>query len=83
MAEVAATEASRHLARLLDAVEHRGDSYTIVRHGRAVARLMPLDEPRGRAVKALLRARPDDPTWAAELRALRDGLADEERRWPG
>lgn len=81
MREVSATEASRRLSSLLDAVEHSGDSYTIVRHGRAIARLEPVRGPSGREVRRLLADGPDDPEWAAELRELRRGLGSEERIW--
>ena len=42
MPDVTATEASRNFADLLDAVEHRGERYRIVRRGRAVAQLEPI-----------------------------------------
>jgi prevent-host-death family protein len=38
---IGAYEAKTHLPRLLDQVE-RGDSVTITKHGRAVARLVPV-----------------------------------------
>ena len=38
--EIQATEAKAHLAELLRAVE-RGESFSITRHGRAVAQLVP------------------------------------------
>ena len=38
--EIQATEAKAHLAELLRAVE-RGESFSITRHGRAVAHLVP------------------------------------------
>lgn len=41
MAEVTATEAARTFADLLDAVEHRGERFTIVRRAKAIARLQP------------------------------------------
>jgi prevent-host-death family protein len=83
MREITATEASRHFARLLDAVEHDGDAFTIVRHGRAVARLEPARVLSGRALRELLAATPVDEDWADELRALRDELRPQERDWPG
>lgn len=81
MPDVRATDASRRFSELLDAVEHRGESYTIVRHGKAVARLGPARAATGWHVKALLRRTGRDAEWADELRELRDSLAIEEREW--
>jgi prevent-host-death family protein len=56
---VGAYEAKTHLAQLLDRVEH-GESITVTKHGRAVARLVPVDRPAGDAdgvVAALRQAR--------------------------
>ncbi len=83
MTEVTATEASRNFARLLDAVEHDGDAFTIVRHGRAVARLEPARAVSGREVLEILAATPVDDEWADELRALRAETRPQERDWPG
>jgi prevent-host-death family protein len=62
MTDIGAFEAKTHLSRLLDRVE-RGESLTITRHGKPVARLIPVSgssrEERRRAVAELkqLRAR--------------------------
>jgi prevent-host-death family protein len=40
MKEIQSTEAKSHLAELLRAVE-RGESFSITRHGRAIAHLVP------------------------------------------
>jgi prevent-host-death family protein len=45
MATVGAYEAKTHLAELLDRVE-RGDTVVITRHGRPVARLVPIEDTR-------------------------------------
>lgn len=82
MREVTATEASRNFSKLLDDVERGGDSYTIVRYGRAIARLEPAGGVGGRALRELLRGRPRDPSWSRELAELRTGLAVEDRSWP-
>lgn len=71
MAEISATDAARHFADLLDAVEHRGERYTIVRRGKPVAHLEPVRLGRGSEVKAALRRHRADPAWADELMALR------------
>ena len=39
MREISATEAARNFSELLDAIEHRGEHFTIVRHGKAIAEL--------------------------------------------
>jgi antitoxin (DNA-binding transcriptional repressor) of toxin-antitoxin stability system len=79
MPEVSATEASRRFAALLDAVEHRGERFTIVRHGRVVAELGPGPQVDGAAVKAMLRRHRDDAEWAQEVGDLRRQLTVEER----
>jgi prevent-host-death family protein len=79
MPEVTATEASRSFADLLDGVEHRGESYTIVRRGRVVAQLEPAHAATGSDVKALLRRHRTDREWASEVAALRQSLMVEER----
>ncbi len=79
MSEVSATEAARRFADLLDAVEHRGERFTIVRRGKAVAQLEPVRGGTGAAVKELLRRHDRDPGWASELAALRDLVEVEER----
>jgi prevent-host-death family protein len=76
---VSATEASRNFARLLDEVEHRGESYTIVRRGRPVAHLEPVGSASGARAKDLLRHHRIDRAWAGEVAALRSELVVEER----
>ncbi|MFT4216610.1 MAG: type II toxin-antitoxin system prevent-host-death family antitoxin [Micropruina sp.] len=55
--QIGAYEAKTHLPRLLDEVA-RGESITITKHGRAVARLVPVapEAERPEAVIAALRA---------------------------
>jgi prevent-host-death family protein len=79
--DITATEAARNFADLLDAVEHDGERFTIVRRGRAIAHLEPLSRGRGADVKALVRRHRPDPDWArdlAEVRALVE--LDDDRR---
>jgi prevent-host-death family protein len=59
---VGAYEAKTHLPRLLDQVEH-GDSVTITKHGRAVARLVPA-RPRSGSTEDVI----------AALRSARSGV---------
>ena len=65
--EVNATEAARNLGCLLDAVEHRGEHFTIVRRGKPIAHL----EPAGPGLGA--------ENWGDELATIR-GLVEIESR---
>lgn len=79
MPEVSATEAARNFADLLDAVEHRGEHFTVVRRGKPIAHLEPARPGLGTDAKALIRRHRRDPRWAGELAAVR-GLLDIEDR---
>ncbi len=79
MREVTATEASRRFADLLDAVEHRGERFAIVRRGQVVAELAPLTRASGAAVKDLLRRHRVDRDWVSDLVALRAEAVAEDR----
>ena len=79
MSEITATEAARSFADLLDAVEHRGERFTILRRGKAIASLEPLNEGRGADVKALLGRHRLDAQWSRDLAAIRSVVEIEER----
>lgn len=79
MPEVSATEAARNFSDILDAVEHRGEHFTISRRGRVVAQLEPVQGGRGADVKALLRRFPRDLGFARDVAAARELLQDEAR----
>jgi prevent-host-death family protein len=79
MSEITATEAARSFADLLDAVEHRGERFTIVRRGKAIAILEPMNDGHGADVKALLRRHRPDPQWAKDLADVRSVVEIEER----
>ncbi len=64
---------------LLDDVEHRGEHYTIVRRGRAVAHLEPIAHGRGVDVKSLLRRHRPDGQWSEDLAQVRGLLEIEDR----
>ncbi|HKR99317.1 MAG TPA: type II toxin-antitoxin system Phd/YefM family antitoxin [Candidatus Dormibacteraeota bacterium] len=81
MKNLTATQASRHFADVLDAVEHARESFTVTRGGRPVATIVPAVHAGGRSVKDLLRRRRGDAGWPAELRLLRRSLVAEERDW--
>ncbi|MGH2739231.1 MAG: type II toxin-antitoxin system Phd/YefM family antitoxin [Actinomycetota bacterium] len=83
MENVSATDAARRFSELLDAIEHRRESFVISRRGRPVARIGPAAAATGKAAKAVLRRHPRDRAWAADLAALREDLSVEERRWTG
>jgi prevent-host-death family protein len=77
--EVSATDAARNFSDILDAVEHRGEHFTIVRRGKVVAQLDPVRGGRGAEVKALLRRHPGDPDFAKDIAAVRELLEVEFR----
>ena len=79
MFEITATEAARSFADLLDAVEHRGERFTIVRRGRAIASLEPMNEGHGADVKALLLRHRPDSRWSDDLAATRAVVEIEQR----
>jgi prevent-host-death family protein len=78
MTDVSATEAARKFADLLDAVE-RGEQFTIIRRGRAVAHLEPVGRGRGAATKRVLREHAVDVQWARDVDEVRRSLSLEER----
>jgi prevent-host-death family protein len=77
--EVSATDAARNFSDILDAVEHRGEHYTIVRRGKVVAQLDPVSTGLGHDVKALLRGRPRDPGFGRDIQSVRELLELETR----
>jgi antitoxin (DNA-binding transcriptional repressor) of toxin-antitoxin stability system len=74
MPDVTATDAARSFADLLDAIEHRGEHFTIVRRGKAIAHLEPTTRGCGADMKALLGRHRPDAGWAGDLDALRQVL---------
>jgi len=79
MPEVSATDAARNFADLLDGVEYRGERYSIVRRGKLVAHLEPVESGRGIDIKSLLRRHEPDDEWPNDLSELRRLLEIEER----
>lgn len=79
MPDVTATDAARNFADLLDAIEHRGERFTIVRRGRAIAHLEPTNEGRGAEAKAVLRRHRPDRDWAGDLQEVRGLLEVDDR----
>jgi antitoxin (DNA-binding transcriptional repressor) of toxin-antitoxin stability system len=81
--EISATEASKHFADLLDAVEYRGDTFTVVRGGRIIATIAPARRATGADLRRILTDLPPDDRWADDLRDLRRfaGEATTTDRW--
>lgn len=79
MPEVTATEAARNFSDLLDSIEHDGDTFTIVRHGKPVAHLQPVPTGNGRSILDLLAAHQPDDAWAEDLKSTRALLAIDDR----
>lgn len=79
MPDVTATDAARRFSDLLDAVEHDGADFTVLRHGKAIAHIEPIRTSNGESVKNILRRHPPDTNWAADLAATRSLLETEER----
>lgn len=71
MPRVSATDAARNFSDILDAVEHRGEHYTIVRRGKAVAQLDPMTTGRGADVKALLQNLRSDSDLGRDIDSVR------------
>jgi antitoxin (DNA-binding transcriptional repressor) of toxin-antitoxin stability system len=82
MKEISATEAARGFSDLLDDIEHRGQSFVVLRGGHPVARLEPVARVDGKALKALLAKHKPDKAWLQELSDMREALTVEERSWP-
>jgi len=81
MRQLSATDAARQFSDLLDSVEAKGESFVVVRHGRAVATIGPAVAGTGRALKEALRKHPPDPEWAGELRELREEVGPATDPW--
>jgi prevent-host-death family protein len=79
VSDITATDAARRFSDLLDDVEHGGASYTIRRHGRAIAQITPVARGRGGDVKALLSRHRPDRRWAHDIDAVRDLLEVDPR----
>jgi prevent-host-death family protein len=79
MVEISATEAARSFSDLLDAVEHGGEEFTILRRGRPIAHIEPIARSNGADVKAFLSRHEPDPGWIDDLRAVRELLEVQPR----
>lgn len=81
MKQLSATDASRRFSEVLDDVEGRGESYVVVRHGRAVATIGPASGGTGMALKEALLANPPDEAWPGEVRELRAEMGPVTDPW--
>ena len=79
---ITATEASRHFAELLDEIDRGGDSFVIVRRGRAVATIGPPSAANGVAIRSAIEELALDPDLTDELTSVRSLLVEDERQWP-
>ena len=81
MKQLSATDASRRFSEVLDDVERAGETYVVLRHGRAVATIGPASGGTGKALKRALGASPPDAAWAGELRELRESIEPVADPW--
>jgi prevent-host-death family protein len=71
MPEISATDASKRFADMLDAVEHRGETFTVVRRGRAIATIAPARRTTLAELREFLHDNPPDDAWERDLADLR------------
>jgi prevent-host-death family protein len=81
MKQLSATDAARRFSDLLDSVEAGGETFLIVRRGRAVARIGPAPSGTGLALKEALRENRPDLDWASELQELRGSVGAGTDPW--
>ncbi len=82
MSEISATDASKRFADLLDAVEHRGETFTVVRRGRVVATIAPVRRGTGADLRRILNELSPDNAWADDLLAIRRFVGDAAVSYP-
>jgi antitoxin (DNA-binding transcriptional repressor) of toxin-antitoxin stability system len=63
-------------------VEHRGETFVIVRKGRPVARMAPATRASGKSIKEILHRKERDRAWEKELREVRAVVGVEAQPWP-
>ena len=82
MSQISATDASKRFADMLDAVEHRGETFTVVRRGRAIATVAPARHTSLGELRAFLRAHPPDDGWESDLADVRRFVGSAPMRDP-
>ena len=80
--DISATDASKRFSDVLDAVEHRGETFTVIRRGRVVATIAPVVRGRGADLRRIIESCPPDREWAGEQSALRDLVGGAPARDP-
>lgn len=76
MTEITATDASKRFADMLDAVEHRGESFTVVRRGRAIAVVTPAQPSTLGQLREFVRAHRPDSDWEEDLTEIRQDVGE-------
>jgi prevent-host-death family protein len=71
MTEISATDASKRFADVLNAVEHRGQRFTVVRRGKVVATIAPARRGTGADLRRILNDHPPDETWHDDVHDIR------------
>ena len=82
MEEITATEASKRFADMLDAVEHSGKSFTVVRRGRAIAVVSPASPSTLGQLREFVRAHKPDSDWERDLAEIRRAGGEAPRSDP-
>jgi prevent-host-death family protein len=85
MPEISATDASKRFADMLDAVEHRGETFTVVRRGRPIATIAPASRATMAELREFLKNHQPDDAWDNDLADVRRfvGSAPTEDQWSG
>ena len=76
--EVGVYEAKTHLPKLLDAVEH-GETITITRHGKPIAKIVPLEERKMTVAEAIEFAREFRKTHSLRGLKIKDLINDRRK----
>lgn len=82
MSEITATDASKRFADLLDAVEHRGESFTVVRRGRAIAHVTPARPSTLGQLREFVRENAPDADFEQDLDEIRRSAGNAPMRGP-
>lgn len=82
MKDVSATEAARRFSEVLDSVEFQHQTFRVMRAGRPVARIAPVEAVNGRDLVAFLQANSPDPALWEDIKAVRAVLRPTDDSWP-
>lgn len=81
MKQLSATDAARRFSEVLDDVDRGGETYAVIRHGRAVATIGPASGGAEKALKEVLHANSPDDSWVDEVRELREEMGRITNPW--